>query len=185
MAAASSQPGGSGGLNVPWGHAAIASRPWQRRSSARPSVDQMPAASAGQTGSSAVPASVAGSSRKVKTGMARAFARGPATGIEPKAAASTGVSIRVTAACDLAKLRASAAAPGGAAASANSAATAAKLSQKPAELSASGSLASITTAAPARPVAGSVKRLAILSAAKIATIDTVRSVGREAPASHP
>jgi len=132
-----------------------------------------------------MPASVAGNSRNEKNGIASALTNGPASGMPPKAATSTGASTTVTATCARTNCRSNGQLPCPARTSPISAATAANDSQNPAEVTPNGSPADSSSALAARTWPGGACRRAAHSANATATIATVLTVGSEAPASRP
>lgn len=184
-AIAASQAGTAGGRCTPPGRSAAQYKAGQQRSSSAASAFQVPSASAGAHGCSAMPPSVAGNSTNEKNGIASALTSGPASGMPPKATTSTGASTTVTAACARTNCRRYCHLPCPACTSPISAATAANDSQKPAEVTPTGSPADNSSALAARTWPGGACRRAAHSASATATIATVLTVGSEAPASRP
>jgi hypothetical protein len=119
----------------------------------------------------------------VNSGIATALASGPTSGTALNAMSRTGVSATVTTACAWAKERSAFIGPAAGSATATSAATATNDSQKPADVTTSGSPATSRNAAAASTEALETPRRARRSASATPTMAAVRSVGTEAPAS--
>ena len=138
------------GAQLASGHSAMASRIGQASSRTFASRRQRPAVAAGSSAASAVPPSTSGSSTKLKTGTATAFTAGATSEMRPNETASTGARSVVIASCARANPPACPRQPTPCVTTASSAAVATNDSQKPAEVSASGSQATRMAAAAAK-----------------------------------